>query len=126
MLDDGKKLMMFEDLREGHWSRVWQGKGVSVGKGQSLRAVEAPAGFKQGIGIIRGVCVIKMTWTPVWRTDQEEARVDVGRTAKKVSQQSGESVGLKSSFGGETVGYTCTLRSYSPRGGDRNVYLEIV
>ena len=47
---------MFEDLREGHWSRVWWGEGVSVGKGQSLRAVEAPGGFKQGIGVIRGVC----------------------------------------------------------------------
>lgn len=61
------------------------------GNGQSLRA----GGFKQGIGIIR--CVFCEDHCDSSVKDKSGGSKGVGETAKKVSQQSGQSDGLQSS-----------------------------
>ena len=68
------------------------------GSGQSLRA----GGFKQGIGIIR--CVFYEDHCDSSVKDKSGGSKGVGETAKRVSQQSGQSDGLRSTCGDGAMG----------------------
>lgn len=72
---------------EGEWSDA-EGEDRSqprqgLVRAQTLRVVETTGKFKQGL-THSGVYFLKVTLTLVWRTNQKEARLDVGRTDKKI------------------------------------------
>ena len=89
--------------QSGVWGQSGAGEGqesayAGPGSGQSLRA----GGFKQGVGIIR--CVFYEDHCDSNVKDKSRGNKGMGETAKRVSQQSGQSDGLQSACGDGAMG----------------------